>query len=80
MARQRQHLAKLAKRYPAPSMQQANSDYRDVVREHKEERAKSTQQKAEEEALRINEYWAHKAKKLPPIRQKRLPLKRPSNL
>jgi hypothetical protein len=69
-----------ARRKPVPTMRLANYELRDVIREHREEKAKSAKQKAEEEAVRVKAYWARKAKKLPPIRPRRLPLKHPANL
>lgn len=69
-----------ARRKPVPTMRLANYEYRDVIREHKAEKAKSTKQKAEEEQARVKVYWARKAKKLPPVRPRRLPLKHPANL
>jgi ribosomal protein S4 len=80
IALHRLFIAKQARRKPVPSMFLANFEYRDVIREHKEELAKSAQQKAEEEQTRIKAYWSRKARKLPPARPRRLPLKHPANL
>jgi len=63
-----------------PGIRLANYEFRDVIREHKENKAKSPKQKKEEEETRVKAYWARKAKKLPPERLKRLPLKHPANL
>jgi ribosomal protein S4 len=80
IALHRLFIAKQARRKPVPSMFLANFEYRDVIREHKEELAKSTQQKAEEEQAKVKAYWSRKARKLPPVRPRRLPLKHPANL
>lgn len=80
VARHRLEIARQARRKPVPSMRLANYEYRDVIREHRAEKAKSVKQKTEEEEARVKEYWARKAKKLPPIRPRRLPLKHPANL
>jgi hypothetical protein len=69
-----------ARRKPVPGLRLANYEYRDVIREHKENKAKSAKQKEEEELLRVKAYWSRKAKKLPPERPRRLPLKHPANL
>ena len=79
IALHRLQIARQARRKPAPTMRLANYEYRDVIREHKVERVKSVKQKAEEEQARIKVYWARKTKNLPPVRQRRLPLKHPAN-
>jgi ribosomal protein S4 len=80
ITRHRLQIAAEARRKPVPTMRLANYEYRDVIREHKENYAKSAKQKEEEEKARVTAYWARKAKKLPPVRPKRLPLKHPANL
>lgn len=80
LARQRLKIAKQALRKPMPTLRLANYEYRDVIREHKANKAKSAKQKQEEEQQRVRAYWNRKAKKLPPLRPKRLPLKHPANL
>lgn len=80
VARHRLQIASQALRKPVPTMRLANYEYRDVIREHKENKAKSAKQKKEEEEAQVKVYWARKAKKLPPIRPRRLPLKHPANL
>lgn len=49
-------ISKLARRKPAPTMRLANYEFRDVIREHKEEKAKSRKQKEEEEQARVAAY------------------------
>jgi ribosomal protein S4 len=80
VTRHRLGITKEARRKPVPSLRLANYEYRDVIREHKENKAKSAKQKQEEEEAQIKEYWARKAKKLPLERPRRLPLKHPANL
>lgn len=80
LARQRLRISRQAARKPVPGIRLANYEFRDVIREHKENKAKSVKQKNEEAAARVKAYWARKAKKLPPLRPKRLPLKHPANL
>ena len=80
VARHRLGIAEQARRKPVPTMRLANYEYRDVIKEHNENRAKSAKQKEEEEALLVKQYWARKEKKLPPLRPRRLPLKHPANL
>jgi len=80
IALHRLQIASQARRKPVPTMRLANYEYRDVIREHKEEKAKSAKQKTEEEQARVVAYWARKAKRLAPVRPRRLPLKHPANL
>lgn len=80
VALHRLQIASQARRKPVPSMRLANYEYRDVIREHKEEKAKSPKQRMEEEQARIAAYWLRKSKRLSPIRARRLPLKHPANL
>jgi ribosomal protein S4 len=80
VVRHRLEIARQARRKPIPSMRLANYEYRDAIREHKAEKVKSIKQREEEERARVKTYWARKAKKLPPIRPRRLPLKHPANL
>ncbi len=80
VTRHRLGITREARRKPVPTLRLANYEYRDVIREHKENKAKSAKQKEEEEALRVKAYWVRKAKKLPPVRPRRLPLKHPANL
>jgi len=80
IALHRLQIARQARRKPVPTMRLANYEYRDVIREHKEEKVKSAKQKEEEEQARIKVYWARKAKNLPPARPRRLPFKHPANL
>lgn len=56
VARHRLEIARQALRKPAPTMRLANYEYRDVIREHKSEKAKSAKQKEEEEQARVNAY------------------------
>jgi ribosomal protein S4 len=80
LTRQRLKISQQVLRKPLPTLRLANYEYRDVIRRHKENKAKSVKQKEEEEQLRVKAYWARKAKKLPPEKEKRLPLKHPANL
>ena len=80
VTRHRLGITKEARRKPVPSLRLANYEYRDVIREHKENKAKSAKQRQEEEQAQVAEYWSRKAKKLPPERPRRLPLKHPANL
>jgi ribosomal protein S4 len=80
ITKHRMIIAGQALRKPVPTMRLANYEYRDVIREHKDNKAKSSKQKAEEEQSRVKAYWSRKAKKLPPLRPLRLPLKHPANL
>lgn len=56
IARHRMEIARQARRKPIPSMRLANYEYRDVIREHKAEKAKSIKQKEEEERARVKAY------------------------
>lgn len=56
IALHRLQIAEQARRKPVPNMRLANYEYRDVIREHKEEKAKSAQQKADEEQARVKAY------------------------
>jgi len=56
VARHRLEITEQARRKPVPSMRLANYEYRDVIREHKAEKAKSAKQRAEEEQLRVQAY------------------------
>ena len=80
LAQHRLGISKQARRKPAPTMRLANYEFRDVIREHKAEKAKPLKQKIEEEQERVRVYWERKSKKLAPEREKRLPLKHPANL
>lgn len=80
VALHRLQIATQARRKPVPSMRLANYEYRDVIREHKEEKAKSPKQRMEEEQARVTAYWLRKSKRLLPTRTRRLPLKHPANL
>jgi len=80
LARQRLRISRQAARKPMPGIRLANYEFRDVLREYKENKSKSMKQRKEEEELRVKAFWARKAKKLPPLRPKRLPLKHPANL
>lgn len=76
----RLQISRIARRKPVPAMWLANYEYRDAIREHKEEKTKSKQQKAEEETARVAEYWRRKAANLPEEKPRRAPLKHPANL
>lgn len=52
----RLQISKIARRKPIPAMWLANYEYRDAIREHKEEKAKSRKQKEEEDQTRVKEY------------------------
>jgi hypothetical protein len=56
VTRHRLGITKEARRKPVPSLRLANYEYRDVIREHKENKAKSVKQKQEEEEAQIKEY------------------------
>jgi len=56
VTRHRLGITRQARRKPVPTMRLANYEYRDVIREHKENKAKSLKQKEEEEAARVKEY------------------------
>lgn len=78
-AQQRRQLTRLAALHPRPSRRLAHSQYREAIQKHKEEKAKSAQQKADEERARIAEYWSRRTNKLPTEQRPRLPLKHPAN-
>lgn len=52
----RLQIADQARRKPIPTMRLANYEYRDVIREHKADKAKSPKQKEEEEQARVKTY------------------------
>ena len=52
----RLQIADQARRKPIPTMRLANYEYRDVIREHKADKAKSLKQKEEEEQARVKTY------------------------
>lgn len=56
ITRHRLQIAAEARRKPVPTMRLANYEYRDVIREHKENYAKSAKQKEEEEKARVTAY------------------------
>lgn len=56
IVRHRLLISKMARRKPIPTMELADYEYQDVIREHEEEKAKSPKQKEEEEAARVKEY------------------------
>jgi len=56
LARQRLKIAKQALRKPMPTMRLANYEYRDVIREHKANKAKSIKQRQEEEQQQVKAY------------------------
>jgi hypothetical protein len=56
ITRHRLKIAAEARRKPVPTMRLANYECRDVIREHKENYAKSAKQKEEEEKARVEAY------------------------
>jgi len=56
LTRQRLKISQQALRKPLPTLRLANYEYRDVIRRHKENKAKSVKQKGEEEQLRVKAY------------------------
>jgi len=56
LARQRLKIAKQARRKPMPTMRLANYEYRDVIREHKANKAKSIKQRQAEEQQQVKAY------------------------
>lgn len=56
VTRHRLRISKAVQRKPVPSMWLANYEYRDVIREHKEELAKSPKQRAEEQQAGVIAY------------------------
>jgi hypothetical protein len=56
VTRHRLQIAGEARRKPVPGLRLANFEYRDVIRQHKENKAKSKKQKEEEERARVKEF------------------------
>lgn len=56
LARQRLRISRQAARKPMPGIRLANYEFRDVIREHKENKSKSVKQKKEEEEACIKAF------------------------
>lgn len=56
LVRQRLRISRQATRKPVPGIRLANYEFRDVIREHKENKAKSVKQKRDEEEQRVKAY------------------------